>query len=266
MPIINRTNQRPRIRPNQIAFTASQIWTVPTGIKRIDVFLVGGGGGPGGSHCYFYWGEGAEYRGVIYGGGSGGCGYTKTIKNVSVTPGQQIPVIVGTGGTAGLYFQVQGGVGSGGLYSVGTAPSADSATNGSDGGASSFGSYSVLGGKGGYKFNYAGNNHGIGGAGGSGGGAGQLFNLYRTYGGQDQYTYNYGIGDFGTDGGNGQTVYYVSGGAGQGSTTRAFGEAGNTLYASNGVTGANTGMGGISSGQGTANGAAGIVLVRWPQQ
>lgn len=61
-------------------------WVVPAGCTEVDVFLVGGGGGSG---------------------------YTKTYKRnnigikqgsqISVTPGQEINIIVGKGG-AGLYY------------------------------------------------------------------------------------------------------------------------------------------------------------------
>lgn len=69
-------------------------WVVPGGCTEVDVFLVGGGGGSGN-------------------GSGAGSGYTKTYKRnnigikqgsqISVTPGQEINIIVGKGG-AGLYY------------------------------------------------------------------------------------------------------------------------------------------------------------------
>lgn len=82
-------------------------WTVPAGCDSVDVFLVGAGGGAGQIHT-----------GSSYGGGGGG--YTKTYRGtgyiapssgtwvgtstegrdgnaISVTPGQQIEIIVGAG-------------------------------------------------------------------------------------------------------------------------------------------------------------------------
>jgi hypothetical protein len=69
-------------------------WVVPAGCTEVDVFLVGGGGGSGN-------------------GSGAGSGYTKTYKRdnigikqgsqISVTPGQEINIIVGKGG-AGLYY------------------------------------------------------------------------------------------------------------------------------------------------------------------
>lgn len=61
-------------------------WVVPAGCTEVDVFLVGGGGGSGN-------------------GSGAGSGYTKTYKRnnigikqgsqISVTPGQEINIIVG---------------------------------------------------------------------------------------------------------------------------------------------------------------------------
>lgn len=69
-------------------------WIVPGGCTEVDVFLVGGGGGSGN-------------------GSGAGSGYTKTYKRdnigikqgsqISVTPGQEIKIIVGKGGE-GLYY------------------------------------------------------------------------------------------------------------------------------------------------------------------
>ena len=82
----------------------------------------------------------------------------------------------------------------------------------------------------------------IGGKGGSGGGGGNGSS-------------NGGAG--GSDGSNGTTTAYA-GGVGQGSTTRAFAEAGNTLYAGGGGGGGNPpGTGGAGGGGNGADGYSG---------
>lgn len=92
-------------------------WIVPEGCEEVDVFLVGAGGGCGFTDQWGSW-------------GGGGGGYTKTFRGhdyqapssgtwvgtydegrdgnaISVTPGQQIQVIVGSGvsGSNGGYSQ-----------------------------------------------------------------------------------------------------------------------------------------------------------------
>ena len=69
----------------------SGVYTVPKGVKQITVTLVGGGGG--GAGC-----SGNEEP--VYTGGGGGGGYS-TYAVLDVTPGQQIPWTVGTGGYGG---------------------------------------------------------------------------------------------------------------------------------------------------------------------
>jgi hypothetical protein len=95
-------------------FTSSGTFTVPSGITKVYVTMVGGGGGGGGGSA----------SDTGQGGGSGGA-YFKTA--VSVTPGSDITVTIGAGGAGGAW-----------LYS------------GSTGETTSFGSYlSATGGKGG---------------------------------------------------------------------------------------------------------------------
>ena len=84
---------------------SSSTFTVPKGVKKIDVFCVGGGGGGGTQGGYMYTlptsSGPEEYYTNIWGGGGGGGGYTNTMKNVAVTPGQQLSVVVGAGGAGG---------------------------------------------------------------------------------------------------------------------------------------------------------------------
>ena len=179
--------------------------------------------------------------------GGGGGGYTATRKAYPVTPGQQFSIAIGAGSTAG------------------------------QGGTTSFGG-SVLTATGGYSctdYTYNSVQRSKGGNGGSGGG------------GDDSYS---GNGNGGADGASGASYGNFSGassftgGTGQGTTTRAFAEAGNTLYAGGGAGGYSTnGVGGAGGGgapgaNGTAGtgggggkyynsvvgtGASGVCIVRW---
>lgn len=230
----------------QQTFTSSGTFTVPAGVRSVDVFLVGGGGA--GSHT-----------GSAKAGGGGGGGYTLTQKGIGVTPGQQIAVTVGAGGTSSLK---RGGVSSFGNYSVrgGNGPkNTDDFTSGTNRGKD--------GGSGGGGATELGTGYGAGGSDGGNGGTG-----LKTSGGTTN-----------------------PGGIGQGTTTRAFGESGGTLYAGGGAGGAahvgNTGVGGGAGGGGGAgalsnaggsgtpntggggggagisggfgSGGSGIVIVRW---
>ena len=149
---------------------------------------------------------------LVGGGGSGvngggGGGYTETFLNIKLdeVPGYSsgsIPYVVGRGGAAisGLTENVTG----------------------NDGGFTRFGddtTYQAAGGKGAY--NSDGNDVREGGDGGSGGGASAS---------TDQET-----GDGGSDGANGGSGQRGRGGSGQGTTTKAFGEAEGDLYAGGGA-------------------------------
>lgn len=193
----------PFINKGQVIFTSSQNWTVPTGVSNIDVFLVGGGGG----------GE-LKIENINGSGGTGGGGgYTKTIKNVNVTPLQSIPITIGAGGAGLPRFSKQ------------------SATIG---GTTEVLGYQAIGGN---QQNPDGESVSFKGMGCGGSGAGG-----RSY---DSYYYG-GIG--GTDGSNGYFAtdsltpsYYplitddYKQNRGQKTTTRAFGENENALYAGGGA-------------------------------
>lgn len=142
----------------------------------------------------------------------GGGGYTKTITSVVLTKNTPYTITVGDGG--------YGGGTTSGKYA------------GSDGGSSNAFGSTADGGKS--------PTSGSGGAGGSGGGG---------------YTYHssYSSGKGGSDGSNGTTPSgsYGTGGAGQGTTTREFGEASGDLYAGGGGGGGRTvGASGGSGGGG----------------
>ena len=222
-------------------FKSNGAFTVPAAVRNVQVFLVGGGGG--GSRGYSPSSDGT-------GGHGGGGGYTKT-QNISVTPGQNISVIVGGGGGEAA-----------------------------NGGTSKFGNVSVSGGGGGQiPWNFT-DGKGKPGNGGSGGGRGG-----RNYGQRQDAGYG---GSDGSDGTSGD--YNYTAGTGQHSTTREFAQSGATLYSGGGAGGyftrisggpgaggggavntpgsANTGGGGGAGRYGSANnpgqpGGSGIVIVRW---
>ena len=116
-------------------------WTVPSGCREVDVFLVGGGG-------------------AGHNGSGGGGGYTKTFKKdtsgwrdgdaISVAPGQSIPITVGKGGIGGYSevapnggysqflnssYRANGGNGAGNGYPGGSDAGAYTGGNGGSGGA-----------------------------------------------------------------------------------------------------------------------------------
>jgi hypothetical protein len=95
-------------------FLSDGTFTVPSGVNEVFVTVVAGGGGGGGDE-----------------GNGGGAGGSYINRYVSVTAGNDISVIVGTGGA--------GGQGSGTVAE----------TNGADGNDSSFGSLTATGGLGG---------------------------------------------------------------------------------------------------------------------
>lgn len=96
----------------RIEILTSQNWTVPEGVTSVDVFLVGGGGGG----CF------ASHSNTPNAGGGGG--YTKLFKNLSVTPGDIIPIIIGAGGNGG-HTNDTATVTDGGSTSFGTLASVE---------------------------------------------------------------------------------------------------------------------------------------------
>lgn len=99
-------------------FTGSGSFTVPAGVTTLYISgCAGGGGGGGGSSS-------TASSSVATCGGGGGAGQSVQRVSVIVTPGQIIPVVVGTGGTSGAGgatgSNAQAG-GSGGLTSFGTS-------------------------------------------------------------------------------------------------------------------------------------------------
>ena len=152
--------------PTIQAFTSSGTFTVPAGVTKVKVTVVGGGGG----------GRTATNSTSQGGGGSGGA----AIKVITgLTPGGTVAVTVGTGGAAntngvtssfGAYCSATGGV-SPGLSSNNPGP-------GGDGGTATGGDINFTGGAGGGGSGVSGTVAGNGGGGGcsifGGGGLGAV--------------------------------------------------------------------------------------------
>lgn len=179
-------------------------------------------------------GGGAQSRKEPYdlsaiGGGGGGGGYTITVFNIAVSAGQVINCFVGAGGNS----------------------------NNNGGGTSVWrDGVSLCNADGGYSGQSPNSNNANGGAGGSGGGGG-CFDNTSGYGGSDG---NPGGGWSSTTGSS------SSGGAGQGRTTRAFGEPQGTLYSGGGSggagqrrTGTTANVGSPGSGGGAYGGRGNVV-------
>ena len=237
-------------------FKASGTFTVPAGVRSIDIFCVGGGGAGGSGNTS------NTSTNQINGGGGGG-GYTARKLSYAVTPGATFAVVVGAGGAGG------------------------NGISGAAGGTTSFGSVvSAAGGKGGGSQ--------TGGAGGSGGGSSRSYKSGSVYGGaggsnggNGGYAY-YNSTTYGTVGtGQGTTTrewgsssgaLYAGGGGGSSSGTlqngAGSGGSGGTLTSSSAAAAsagtANTGGGGGGGKaywSGTtyygASGGSGICIVRW---
>lgn len=209
-----------RLLSREVDITFSQEITIPDWLTSCDLFAVGGGGGGGA-------GSGSSSYAYQGSAGGGGGGYTSTLLNQNLA-GNLLNIQIGAGGNGYSVSKSQtGGNGlSGGTTTIQAGGSTILSAKGGNGGDGSNGS------------------HGRGGDGGSGGGGDE----------------NSGFG--GTDGGNGdgQVEGSFSGGTGQGTTTRKFGESGNTLYSGGGgaggypnVSGAG-GAGGGGSGSMNSNG------------
>lgn len=181
-----------------IRITSSQNWPVPPGCKSVDVFLVGGGqGGQGGA--------------TSWAGDGGNGGYVSIIYGISVTPGNSIPVVIGTRGLGGAgntqWNDNTGALGSLGGHSTfgnyssssgsrkigGAKPvNGGTASNGADGIICPFENTGILygasGASGGGRDGYNTFNGGIGGNTGGGNG-GRAVNNSRGTDGEDGTSY-----------------------------------------------------------------------------
>jgi len=202
---------------NVVTFTASGSWTVPAGVKKVDVFLVGGGGG-GGANMYD----------DACGSGGGTGGIFKFYPAITVTPGVSIPITIGAGGAGG----VAGVVGNGNGFQG----------SGNNGGYSQFlnSNYRSGGGIGGYPSGVTGSSSGSG-----AGGATVLSGASMGTGGGNKSVGHDGGIEFGTISFNGTGAGGGGAGGGAGYYNGTGGYAGGV--GSNG--GGSGGKGATTSGQ-----------------
>lgn len=211
-----------------------QTYTVPSGVTSINVKMWGAGGG------------GGVAGGWSYGFAGGGGGYTTA--DLSVTPGQQLTVMVGNGGTFGWYPNMQSNYG-GGARSCNTG--GDCRYGGQGGGRSAIisGSTELLtaGGGGGGGASRVTNGQAGGAGGGSSGVAGSSYTAACAGGGGTQSAGGAGgtcanaNGSAGSQfaggnpssnayGGSGGGGYYGGGGGGYGESNDMGGGGGGSGY------------------------------------
>lgn len=171
--------------------------------NAVDIFVVGGGGG----------GAGSDNAGV--GGSGGGGGYTKTYTSFSLKWNTDYQVVVGAGGS-GAQSSSSGGLDGGTSYFMNTT-------------------YSASGGKGATVITVNTKNGGDGGSGGGAGGTGED-NRPGYDGGSDGSSGESNHRTFdGWNNADGTPIQFgYTGGTGQGTTTREFGESGGALYSGGG--------------------------------
>lgn len=208
--------------------TESTNFIVPNNIiGKIHVMLFGGGGGGGGYSTSYY-----------HSGGGGGGGHMVEV-DISVTPGQTCPIVIGAGGDGGKSGATGASGGKGGSTTAFglTAEGGDGGGGGTSSGGGRGGNGGTGGGGGNLRVDEASNGktgsvggNGSYGGGGAGGGLG----------GGGKYVYTNG-----GNGGNGGT--YGGGGAG-GDATKGSGTSSSLV-----VSGGTGGAGGTYGGRG-ANG------------
>ena len=245
---------------SQATIKSSQTWTVPEGVRSIDVLCVGGGGGGAGAWVWRVTDQGSPYPDCESGGGGAG-GQVVTKTGISVTPGTKYTATIGAGGAGGNY--------------VYTTSSSSSGTQeaGKRGGTTSLGSLcSAEGGPG--ASNRVGaeeEGHASGGTGarnssdyGENGTAGTNAwgTVYGGGGGGGNYRYHDSDGsEYGKNG---------AGGSGGGGAGGYMTDSGNTApVAGTANTGGGGGGGwinaGTSDGSGSAgaSGGSGIIIIKW---
>jgi hypothetical protein len=226
--VVSDDNSTPPQFNGQQVFTSDGTFTVPDGITQVDVLVVGGGGAGSGS--------------TSGGGGAGGLVWET---NYSVTPGDNISVTVGAGGSGG--------------------PPESAGTNGEN---SSFGSIVAQGGGHGAVGNSNNANTQPAGSGGSGGGAMRYQSNYETYGtGASGEGYNGGDVSGTSDataggGGAGGVGSSVASDAGDGGIGRDFSHVVGTDVGANGwFAGGGGGGFNASPGQGGRGGGGDGILL-----
>ena len=209
-------------------FTSSGTFSVPNGITSINIFAVAGGGG------------GGKSPNNAYGGHGGNGGYISYKNGISVSPGQQVSIIVGAGGsgnttnaaskgnlssasingsavvTANAPSSYDGGSGGGGAAYCSSTSDDDGIAAGNGGSNGSAGSGGIKSGKGqGTTTREFGSSSGTLYAGGGGGGKSANHNLANGSGGAGGGGGGGGNkGSAGTGGGGGGGAYKGNGGAG----------------------------------------------------
>lgn len=243
------------------AFTASGTWTVPAGVRSINVHCTGGGG------------SGHYDNNDDFAGGGGGGGYTSYQKNIAVEPGDVVTFIVGAGGTVHNPTSEQGQTGGDTTVSIDNTAKTSITANGGRTVAS--GNIPWGGGKGG-----SGGGRGAdvddiakywdaatAGAsdGGSSSGSGQGTTT-REFGDESRTLYSGGGGGGGAeryDGGSEENFVFKGAAGGSGG-----GGAGGNMYVvgSNGSAGTGGGGGGFGLRAPTSeggNGGSGNVIITW---
>ncbi len=204
---------------SDFTYTGSCTWVQDAGVNWRLKFLSGGTFTPKrnvDADVFLVGGGGGGGQGNVAAGGGGGGGYTTSSFNIRLYANTAYTILVGEGG----------------------------APNETGGTTSAFGISAFGGVFGGHNapYNWSGN---PGGAGGSGGGAGGDGAASTPRPGQPG-------GSNGGNGGSGYNGGQTAGGAGQGTTTREFGEAESDLYAGGGGGGAYYST--LASGAGGAGG------------
>lgn len=242
----------------QVTIKSSQSWTVPAGVRSIDILCVGGGGGGAGADV---WRTGSDlsYTADCTSGGGGAGGYVVTKTGVAVTPGATHYATIGSGGSAGKYCystddSVSGGPTSGGNGGTTSLGSLCSAAGGKGATGRAGGTGSAAGGAGARNEESSGGNGGNGtsvfGATYGGGGGGGNYSL------DDDGTDRYGNRGSGGSGGGG-TGGYNTNGSGQSPT------AGEANTGGGGGGGWVRKNGSYGSGSDGAAGGSGIIIIKW---
>lgn len=237
-----------------VTFTADGAFNVPVGVTSVRVLVIGGGGGGANGHQ-----------------GGGGAGFLDT-GTFAVTPGDNIAITVGVGGSGGLanpsnpIIGLTAGTGSafGGLLSVAGGGVVSGINSGGHNGSSGGG---------------AGGNSGIGGDGGSGGSDGSVSGSPSMPIGTGQGDYTASLALFtessitaGAGGAGGDSSHSGGGGGGgilvnglgptAGSGTEVFSGQGGVGYGAGGGAGGYNGSTRYAGG----DGAGGLVYIEFDSE
>ena len=255
------------------AFTSSGTFTVPSGVRSINIHCTGGGGNGQNMHYYSI--------SEIYGGCGGGGGYTSYTNNIPVSPGTQIPITVGGGAAVNGENANAGGTSSAIVNNV--TYQAIGGNKKQDGST-----YRAFGGSGAGYSGIIHNGQTAGSAGGSDGSDGNGPNIYSRAQGQGTTTKEFGTGTLYSGGGGGGGVIghgdsdedtdpyaqYGAGGAGGGGRGGGPSKTGLYAYSATDYTGGSAGSAGTGGGGGGGGyayydrkdaqpGGSGNVIITW---